>query len=701
MFKKHLLLLLFTFLTLLTQNAYAALSSWAETEQGRVRLLASDSNHGGIEFQLKDGWKTYWRTPGDVGMPPSFGWDGSINSNNVTIGWPIPERHSNIGGIEDFIYSGRVILPFTIRLNDESKDTSLTLNLHYLVCKEVCIPLEANLSLMVPASHQDSEAAALIAPFKDRIPKANNSKGLSIDSYRLTPTPKGALLEVKASSQTGWNAADLIIEGREGAHFLKPDIEISGKNAANFTVAITFPATKPLAGSILHLTLINDHKEAVELEIPANFSDDFQTLSGAKTEAAEIPSSLIAILLIAVIGGLILNIMPCVLPVLSIKLLSVIRHGGGDHHHIRASFLASSAGIIFSFLLIACGLIALKSLGYAIGFGFQFQQPVFLVLLVVILVLFACNLWGLFEFHLPTRFSGFALTHMQDADNTVLGHFLTGAFATLLATPCSAPFVGTAISFALGRGPLEILLIFSAMGTGLALPYLLLSFFPSLVSMLPKPGAWMIKLRFILGIALILTAFWLLFVISNQLGLSAALVLFLLCLLLKFAIGTRTGLFRSPIIRGSVIIALIAACFLLPFKTYEINKIQAQMADDVWQVFDEEKITRDVAAGKIVVVDVTADWCLACKINKLTLFNRFDILTLLKQPNVVAMRADLTSPNPQIIAYLKSFKRYAIPFNAVYGPAAPKGIALSEMPSKAELLLAISQAKGSNGGRSE
>lgn len=687
-------------ISLFTVNAHAAISSWANTEQARVRLLVAgvekQGDHvilqAGLEYVLKDGWKTYWRTPGDVGMPPSFSWEGSKNIGTVNVQWPIPERHAEISDIQDFIYQDRVILPLSIPLIEASQNTELSLSLQYLVCRELCIPLDAQISLLLPAIHTDAKAAALIAPFIKKVPQQNGKNGLSILSYRLQPTKKGALLEVKATSRNGWNVADLIVEGVDGVRFLKPTITHEDNNHASFAIPVQGSASKTiLAGSNLHLTLINDGNRAVEQEVTVSAMSEFQPIGDA-LHVEKQPTSLLAIVLIAILGGLILNVMPCVLPVLSIKLLGIIRHGGADKRQIRANFLASSLGIITSFLAIAGGLIILKSLGHAIGFGFQFQEPAFLISLIVILVLFACNLWGLFEIHLPYWIGGFVSDKIQNADNTLVAHFLTGAFVTVLATPCSAPFVGTAISFALSHGAIEIIMIFTAMGIGLALPYLLLILFPQFVTKLPKPGAWMEKCRMILGAALIATALWLIWIVSNQLGVLAALALFLLCLLLKFAIEVKGRIFRIRFVRGGFIVAIMLSAFVLPLKVGDINHKQIQLADEVWQNFDEEKIAEYVADGKIIVVDVTADWCLSCKINKLTLFNRFDILRHLKRSDVVAMRADITLPNPKIVDYLKSFGRYGIPFNVVYGPTLPNGLPLSELPSKEELLLAIKQA---------
>lgn len=695
------ILVIFLFLTAGALPCHAATSPWSDDKEAPVRLVAGgfaekDGKtvlHAGVEYRLQEGWHSYWRTPGDVGMTSQLDWQGSTNLRDASIRWPVPERRIDPTGLQDFIHSGNFITPVDIIVEDATKPTDLTLSIRYLVCKELCLPKEAKLALHVPPYHQDNAVIGALAAQK--MPAANGEHGLKLLAYQLQHTKDGAVLTVKAASDTNWNVPDLIVEGAPNARFLKPMVTFDNDNIATFTIPIELSGKKvKLTGSMLHFTLINDNKHAVEQGVSADIRAEFiplfllNTILEKPTAPTAPPASLLLILAIALAGGLILNGMPCVLPVLSIKLLSIIKHGGADRKQIRTNFLASSLGIIISFLVIALGLILLKNLGHSVGFGFQFQEPVFLIALVVILILFACNLWGSFEINLPYWVGGFAIRKIQNADNTVVAHFLSGAFATILATPCSAPLVGTAISFAFSHGAGEIIAIFTMMGIGMAIPYLLLSLFPQLVAKLPKPGRWMEKVKYALALALVITALWLIWVISQQLGLSAALILLLLCLLLKFTVERRS----SHKVKQIATALIIILAFVLPLKTYEKEQITEEIAKDIWQVFDENKIEPLVASGKIVLVDVTADWCLSCKINKLTLFDRADVLKYLKQKDVVAMRADLTSPNPKIIDYLKKFNRYGIPFNVVYGPGAPKGLPLSELPRKKELVTAIENA---------
>jgi suppressor for copper-sensitivity B len=326
----------------------------------------------------------------------------------------------------------------------------------------------------------------------------------------------------------------------------------------------------------------------------------------------------------------------------------VLQHGGGEDAQVRVSFLATAAGIVSAFLALAAALAGLKLAGHEIGWGIQFQQPIFLAILAAICLIFAANLWGWFEVPLPALAGDLALAADRRAgQHRTFGAFLTGVFATVLATPCSAPFVGSAVGFALSRGVGEIFAIFLVMSLGLALPYLAVAAVPGVAVMLPRPGRWMIWVKRLLGLSMAVTALWLGWVLAAQLG-----------------------IWRSA-----------------PAE-------QAQGEAVHWQAFDAAAIPGLVASGKTVFVDVTADWCLTCKANKTLVIDRSPVSASLNQGNVVAMVADWTKPDPAISRYLAAFNRYGIPLNVVYGPKAPEGIVLPELLSSDAVIQAIGRAQG-------
>jgi suppressor for copper-sensitivity B len=359
---------------------------------------------------------------------------------------------------------------------------------------------------------------------------------------------------------------------------------------------------------------------------------------------------------------------------------------------VRAGFLASSAGIVASFLALAGALITMKGAGIAVGWGIQFQQPVFLVAMTALVALFAANLWGLFEVPMPAAFGQGALAMANTRG--LAGHFLTGAFATLLATPCSAPFLGTAVGFALAAGPVEILAIFAALGVGLALPYLAVAAWPALALALPRPGPWMVWLRRALGLALAATAIWLITVLAAQ---QDVLTVHLVAGLIVVALAAL-GLRRAVGIQGGALIATAAILAALAVPLWLDRPAPATLRPApakgaiAWIDFDRAAIAGHVAAGRTVLVDVTADWCLTCQVNKQLVLERGEIARRIGGAGIVAMRADWTRPSLLIADYLVSFGRYGIPFNAVYGPGAPDGAALPELLTADAVLAAFDRA---------
>lgn len=408
--------------------------------------------------------------------------------------------------------------------------------------------------------------------------------------------------------------------------------------------------------------------------------------------------SLLKALLIAFIGGAILNIMPCVLPVLSIKLLSVINHSKSKLNRIRWAFFSTTLGIVFSFTVFASIAVFLKSIGNQIGWGFQFQNPYFLLFLLVVLMIFIANLMGLFEFNFGGSLGSVLdkkITKEEQKKNIFIPNFFSGILAVLLATPCSAPFVGVAISFALSAEMKEIFLIFGSMSLGLALPYLFLIAFPQSVKLMPKPGVWMVKAKQLMAGFLAATAIWLIYILIDNIGFIAAIAASILAILilLFFKIVSKLTFTKSKTALATIVfISLISSVFIIPNRLAYLDKMIEKEQQEHWIKFDQSQIPQLVKQGKTVVVDITADWCITCKANKLLVLNSKEVKEKLSQNNVVAMRGDLTKPDETIFNFMKKYNRYGIPFNIVFGPNAPDGILTSELPSKESLLEAIDKA---------
>jgi suppressor for copper-sensitivity B len=400
-------------------------------------------------------------------------------------------------------------------------------------------------------------------------------------------------------------------------------------------------------------------------------------------------TSLFMLLVIALLGGLVLNFMPCVLPVLSLKVMSLIKQSKKDHlSHAKIGFFLTGLGIITSFLLLACLTIVLKESGEAFGWGIHFQNPHFLLFVFLVLVAFTASLWGVFEIDLPAGLGNFFVSHEGK------GHvkdFLSGVFATLLATPCSAPFVGTALSFALSRDPSDILLVFLCLGLGFASPYFLVASLPPRFIILPKPGAWMVWTQKILGIFLALTALWIGWVLSFHLSLwtLGASTLLALAALSLFWIKHHT---RPSLPAWGLALPLFAVAWGLSWVALAPSTEKATTQAQIWQPFSAEEIPTLVKQGKVVFVDVTAEWCVTCAVNKQLVLTTSNIETLLTAPNTIAMRANWTKQDGAITDFLQKYGRYGIPFNIVFGPGAPEGIPLPEILTASAVEEALQKA---------
>ncbi|HEY9078442.1 MAG TPA: protein-disulfide reductase DsbD domain-containing protein [Magnetovibrio sp.] len=693
--------------------ANAASSPWVETDTTALRIISQTDATGdgdsvtlGLHFKLQDHWKIYWRTPGDAGFPPSVDWNGSYNIKDLQIQWPLPERFS-ILGFETLGYTDEVVLPFTVKLAQPGDALALSAEISYLACAEICVPYDTTIQFSLPAgTATPSEHAHLINKFQTLVPRTGtqgaDALGLKIETAQFRTTPgtdddRGTLY-LSARSSTPFQNADAYIEGPEGLAFAKPKVSLSGDGAMAL-IEVGFEGLKaikaPFDQTELTITLADAPRGAEFKATPTPATADTLAMADAQALPIAAGPSMIVMLALAVLGGMILNLMPCVLPVLSIKLLGVVGHGGGNTRTVRLSFLASAAGIITSFLVLAAGLIALKGAGLAIGWGIQFQHPWFLVAMALIITLFACNLWGFFEVHLPQAVNeiGESTTHTHGLG----GHFMTGALATLLATPCSAPFLGTAVGFALARGALEIAAIFAALGIGLALPYLLVALFPKFATKMPKPGRWMIILRRILGFALAATAVWLVSILAIQVSELAAALIAAIIAVIAVTLYVHKRLHRKYGRMDWAVVAILAVlAFAVPDRLANGPEAQADQAklDGLWQTFDQQEIRKLVKDGKVVFVDVTAEWCITCQVNKAVVIGKGEVFERLGGTDTVAMQADWTRPDPVISQYLASFGRYGIPFNAVYGPGAPDGIALPELLSQSAVLKALDDAGG-------
>ena len=647
------------------------------SEQVTARLLVASNGvregaselSAGFEVVLAPGWKTYWRSPGTVGLPPQLDWSGSENVADVELMYPAPQRFEAFG-ITNAGYEREVVYPLRVKLERPGEPARLLASATILVCEKVCIPEVFDLSVAVPkGGGVDRVAAARIAAFAARVPVETEAIAVRAAGFAdgaFTATLEGPVAMIR----------DVFVE-REGAVFGRPTI-VNHRDPSTITVSL--PVEKAGEGPIEATLVDGGTDQAHALAMPLGGKP-----SASPADAAPVRSLLLYAAL-AFLGGVILNFMPCVLPVLAIKLGSAVSAQGASRGRIRNGFLVSAGGVMAFVLGLAAVLSALKASGALVGWGMQFQSPVFLIFVAVLLVVFAASMFGLFAIRLPGRLN----TAMAGSGSGYAGDFATGAFAALLATPCSAPFLGTAVAFALAGGAVDTFAIFLALGLGLALPYLLVALFPGAVRLLPRPGPWMNTLRLVLGAALLATALWLLWVLAGVAGSGVALAVAALIAAAMVLAALPVGALGR--VRGAGATALLLGAFLVPFLV--APPLPRDVSDHVWTAFNEGGIAAEVARGRTVFVDVTADWCLTCKVNKSAVLDLADVRAALRGDAIVAMRADWTRPDDAILRYLKRKNRSGIPFNAVYGPGAPDGIVLSELLTRGAVLDAIERAGG-------
>jgi suppressor for copper-sensitivity B len=671
-------------------GAAAAATPWVGDAHAAARLITATTPTGpataveaGLEIRLAPGWHAYWRSPGDAGIPPSIDWAGSTNLARAETAWPAPTRFS-VQGLETAGYEQDVVLPIALTPAQPGRPLALHASVEYAACAEICVPYSAKLDLALPAGPAaPTPEAPLIAEARGRVPTDLAKAGLALLSATIGGAghDDAALIVSLHAADYPLQSPDLFVEGLASGSPGRPEVALSdGGRRARLSVPLRGTNKASVVGRKLTLTLV-DGARAAEF-----------TAAPAAADPAAGTGRLLPILAVALLGGLILNVMPCVLPVVSLKLLAVAGQAGVDRRRARIGLVMTALGVLASFAALTAALIGLKAAGTTIGWGIQFQWPWFVAGMAALTTLFAASLWGWLPIALPRPLYDAAGAFRPRRPHTEA--FATGALATLLATPCSAPFVGTAIGFALAQGPREIALVFAAMGLGLAAPYLLVAAAPRLAGALPRPGPWLGAMRAILGLLLAGTAAWLLFVLAAlsgpavALGAGGALATVLGLLLLK----SRYRIPAPAARLASAAAAIIVAGSVLWPAFAGIAPGRPPAAAGAWRRFDPAAVQRLVADGKVVFVDVSAAWCLTCKVNEAAVLDRAPVADRLFGAGVVAMRGDWTRPDPALTRYLQGFGRFGIPFDAVYGPGRPAGETLPELLSANGVLQALDRA---------
>ncbi|MEE9648995.1 protein-disulfide reductase DsbD family protein [Enterobacter soli] len=664
-FRRLLVCLLWLWLPL----SQAADTGWlraADNQHASVRLRAQTENSGEtrllLDVALQKGWKTYWRSPGEGGIAPAITWHQPLEA---LWRWPTPERF-DVAGITTQGYHGDVSFPITLRGNvPERLSGVLTLS----TCSNVCILTDYPFSLDLTAS----TGGGFDYDFNRAMGTLPLSSGLT---SALSARYASGKLTVTAQRDTGWQQPALFIDSMDDIDFGKPSFSVrDGTLTATVPVSDSWGETAPdLSGKTLSLVLA-DNGQAQESSL----------LIGQGSSATA--HALGWVLLMALVGGVILNVMPCVLPVLAMKLGTLMQTEHQARGQVRRQFLASVCGIVISFLALALMMTVLRLGNQALGWGIQFQNPWFIAAMALVMVLFSASLLGLFEIRLSSSASTFLATR---GGNGLAGHFWQGAFATLLATPCTAPFLGTAVSVALAA-PLPLLWgIFLAMGIGMSLPWLLVVAWPGLAQRLPRPGRWMNTVRVVLGLMMLGSSLWLLSLLGVHIGTLPVITLGVVLILILLLVTAWRYRWQTALRAGALAIVVAGAVAFVTGSGGENSR-----RDRVnWQPLSEQAIARAVAENKRVFVDVTADWCVTCKANKYNVLLRDDVQDALSAPDIVALRGDWSRPSASISQFLTTRGSAAVPFNQIYGPGLPQGHVLPALLSREAVLTTLSDAKG-------
>ncbi len=643
-----------------------------------------------IRLDTRPEWHSYWKNPGDSGMPTEISWDLPEGFKAGAIYWQPPERIP-YAGMVNYGYNSSTALLIPIAppatLAPGARHT-LKVKADWLVCKDICIPESATLSMSLPTNTGEDIARSkeyeLIQSYAARLPRAINGSAV----YHTTQNEVTIditfhdLPEELTFSHGEW------IPERDGVIVNASEQKTA---FANHMVSITAErgtaeAGGPYPGILRLITddnrrlhfLINAEEAALMSvplvatpepeETPVSHTTPPENTSAMPPSSSSHSLGLFTAIMFAFLGGIILNAMPCVLPVLSLKALSLAKKADHSTRTVRLQGLAYTAGIIFSFLVIAIILILLRQAGEAIGWGFQLQSPVFVTLMIYLMFLIGLNLSGLFE--LPSIATN--LGHEAASKNNLTGSFMTGLLATLVATPCTVPFMAGALGYAMTQPVLLSLLIFVFLGLGLAIPYLLICFVPKLQAWLPKPGAWMEHFRQLLAFPMYATAIWLVWVLVHQSGDMGLLAALIGLLVIVFTIWLIESLRYRPFLR---ILTLVISAVILLMTVSVQETVSAPTphttsdAGAVKERFSFDRLAYHREQNTPIFVNATADWCITCKVNERVALRDDTVQKAFAEKGMVTLVADWTNRDPEITDYLASFERSGVPIYVYYPPA--------------------------------
>ena len=703
-----------------------AASNAADLPHVHVQLIAPNAqlqqggNNAGLYFKLESGWHVYWRNPGDAGEPPHIKWTLPQGVTAGPLEFPVPKRLP-LGPLMDFGYEDEVLFPFQVSIASGSGAAVLHAKVDWLVCRGSCIPEKTELEITRPIG---SASVGAIQP----------DQGIWSRLANKLPQPLPSDLKIGfVSTAAGFRMTVNTGHRENEASFFPADADILSNPAPQTVTPTTSGLTldlkkdeslavspKQLAG----LLQLSDGRAyelialagAPKTARPASNAGSNAEAPGTTTSPADSASpagsanptgspaspGLFQAAALAFLGGLILNLMPCVFPVLFIKGLSLVQSGNEERHKLRVHGFVYAGGILVSFWVLVGALLGLRSAGAHLGWGFQFQSPVFLLLTAALLFFLGLSLAGQFEIGLTLTSAGGTLAAKQG----YTGSFFTGVLAVIVATPCTAPFMGAAIGYALSQSVAVTFVVFTALALGLAAPYVALTLQPAWTRILPRPGAWMEVLKQAVSVPIFGTVIWMAWVVANAYGammLAALLVSFLLLAIAGWFLGRWPAKGWSTTVAALIVVCVIGLSVYAKSTVYVQSVVEARFepgkvvvldmppGPGTWQPWSADAVTMYQSQGRPIFVDFTASWCLSCQVNERVVLSKPEVQKAFADANVVLMRADWTRYDDNITRTLNGLGRSGVPTYVLYGPGESQPHVLPEVLTTGIVTSALAQ----------
>ncbi len=704
------------------QLMVSAKSAVVSTPQVRAELVAHAPDGVqtgktfwlGLQLQHAREWHTYWRNPGDSGLPTQLEF---ILPPGLEVGpviWPLPKKLS-AGTLTNYGFDGDALLAVAVKVTSAYRAPSngqLPVQLHanWLVCRLECIPQEGDFALQLPTqSSFANHAKAFTSLIEQQATQlATPQKAARFDGDFLVAAVEGLPAAWVGQKLSIFPTEPELLESSTDQHALAEQSWQGSTWSVRLPVSTARNDSPTKLGWLLVSQVTGESRQGVELVLPvsgawpsptakAYAEDSASKLASTATPSANIDGAFGFILALAgaLLGGLILNAMPCVLPILAIKVLGFAQHGASKHLR-RLTGVAYTVGVVASFLALGSAVLVLRTMGEQLGWGFQLQTPAVVAALAVLFTLIALNLWDVFSLGnvLPTNLASLQSRH------PVVDALLSGVLAVAVASPCTAPFMGASLGVAMTMPTWQALSVFACMGLGLAMPFLLASWVPAVAQALPKPGMWMVNLRHALAFPMLATVIWLLWVFGLQTSVTQVMLLLgglLVVALTVWACRFRTALARAIQVSGLLAIVwigleVLASTSATPQTQAPSTTVRTatQASGDLWQHWTATAVQTELAQGRAVFVDFTAAWCVTCQINKQTTLNQPELLADFAAKQVRLMRADWTRRDPAISRALAELGRSGVPVYVLYAPnRAPQ--VLSELLSVAQVRQALEQ----------